>query len=86
LWKSVFGNENVVSSRDSISDERKFLHRFELDFGPKHPKFFDGTFKEAVNTAKTTFKPLCVYIHSSKKTNFKTQKMNTKVLLNFVKK
>jgi hypothetical protein len=67
LWKSVFGNENVVSSRDSISDERKFLHRFELDFGPKHPKFFDGTFKEAVNTAKTTFKPLCVYIHSSKK-------------------
>eukprot|EP01080_Neovahlkampfia_damariscottae_P012146 gene12146-5637_t len=64
LWRTFSGN-NVVSSRDTtLTDERKFLHLYEMEFGAKHPKFFDGTFKEAVNTAKTTFKPLCVYIHS----------------------
>ncbi|KAJ6254675.1 fas-associated protein [Anaeramoeba flamelloides] len=44
--------------------ESRFLQEYEDTYGRTHPNFYNGTFKQAFNTAKEESKFLIIYLHS----------------------
>jgi len=71
-WVSNFSDwgSYVLGStkNDSLSDPKgaclKFLTEFEMKYGNIHPDFVEGSYNDALNTAKTSFKFLVIYLHS----------------------
>lgn len=51
---------------------RLFSLEFEERWGPRHPTFFEGSYREALSRAKQEYKFLLVYLHSDSHPNTST--------------
>ncbi|KYR02965.1 UAS domain-containing protein [Tieghemostelium lacteum] len=66
---NLFKLNNSLSEPDPIEETRKTLFLLTERYGSTHPSFRQGSYNEAVSFAKSKFKILLIYIHSSKHPN-----------------
>jgi len=62
-FRLFFTGQNSLAP-DPIRESQNFLDKFEREFGQDHPRFFVGSYSQAVQQAKREFKLLVIYLHS----------------------
>jgi FAS-associated factor 2 len=60
LTGMLFGPEQLGGTASA----RRFVQKFEADYGTVHPCFIQDSYKAAIDRAKTEGKFLLVYLHS----------------------
>lgn len=56
-------HEQLMSLMESLTPPKDFKAIFEAKYGTTHPRFFDGSFAEAVRAAQTRHRTIVVYLH-----------------------
>uniref|UniRef100_A0A7S1XDM9 UBX domain-containing protein n=2 Tax=Compsopogon caeruleus TaxID=31354 RepID=A0A7S1XDM9_9RHOD len=56
----------LVENESPRDANERFLSSFQSDYGDVHPRFYRGTYGEALRTADRQFKFLLVYLHSDR--------------------
>ena len=49
---------------DPVGDVNSWIQAFESQYGLRHPRFFRGSYRQALDEAKRDLKFLLVYLHS----------------------
>jgi FAS-associated factor 2 len=57
--------DRLYSDKTLAADPPKLHQEFESKYGKVHPKFFQGSYFQAVEQSKKVFKFILVYIHSN---------------------
>lgn len=63
------GGAPTAEERNPALAAGAFIRNFELEYGPSHPAFIEGSYTEAVRRARNEFKFLIIYLHSSLHSN-----------------
>lgn len=53
----------AVGEEAIIAQVHEFTEYFDREFGPHHPPFSIGTFEDAMEAARSTYKLLLIYLH-----------------------
>jgi len=61
-WRSVAA-ANTVGEEAIIAQVHEFTEYFDHEFGSHHPPFSVGTFEDAMEAARSTYKLLLIYLH-----------------------
>lgn len=56
-------HEQLMSLMESLTPPKDFKAIFDAKYGTTHPRFFDGSFAEAVRAAQTRHRTIVVYLH-----------------------
>jgi FAS-associated factor 2 len=52
-------------SLSSVMCVERFIRQFELTYGTQHPVFFEGSYRQALETGKQELRFVLVYLQSS---------------------
>jgi len=60
----AFGGVVPPEEKSALYATGMFIRNFEEKYGESHPKFFEGSYEQAISKARSRFKFLLVYLHS----------------------